>query len=152
MGVWLGEGVCVCVCVCKPFITPPAALFVILHSDHAGTWQIYGPLDKFRFQAFASWPCVCDIRFQCIRQWRKLGGGQGEFVPHVLVHGSFDSLNILVTRTRGGRVALPRACWWRHWSLVSWRTWSAGRGDPRMRGPGFPVRCSLSQSVFKGLS
>lgn len=42
------------VCVLKPSITLPAALSVILHCDRAGTWQIYVPLDKFRFQAFAS--------------------------------------------------------------------------------------------------
>lgn len=52
------EGVCVCthahVCVLKPSTTLPAALSVILHCDPAGTWQIYVPLDKFRFQAFAS--------------------------------------------------------------------------------------------------
>lgn len=42
-------------CVLKPSSKLPAALFVILHSDHGGIWQIYVPLDKFRFQAFASW-------------------------------------------------------------------------------------------------
>lgn len=34
----------------------------------------------------------------------KLGGGQGEFLPHVLIDVSFDSLNTAVSRTRGGRV------------------------------------------------
>lgn len=43
------------VCVCKPSIKLPTAVFVILYSDHAGIWQIFVPLDKFRFQAFASW-------------------------------------------------------------------------------------------------
>lgn len=45
---------CVCVCVLKPSIKLPAALFVILHSDHAAIWQIYVPFDEFRFQASAS--------------------------------------------------------------------------------------------------
>lgn len=57
------EAVCVharaCVyvytCVSKPSIKLPTSLFVILYSDHAGIWQIYVPLDKFRFQSFASW-------------------------------------------------------------------------------------------------
>lgn len=45
------------------------------------------------FRHLQALPCVCDIRFQCIRgKEEKLGGGQGEFVPHVLIDVSFNSL------------------------------------------------------------
>lgn len=58
-----------CVCVSKPSIKLPAALFVILNSDHLGIWQIYVPLDRFRFQAFASWT-------MCLRYYVPVYKGQ----------------------------------------------------------------------------
>lgn len=100
-------GVSVCVPVFWNSIKLLAALFVILHSDPAGIWQIYVPLDRFRFQAdhLQAGPCVCGIRFQCIGgKEETLGGDQGECVPRFLRNVSFDSFECPATRARGGRV------------------------------------------------